>query len=228
MRHKRKPKQREAEPTQLWTPTPKEVRDTTDAFHKLFYRLHFTSRWMGNEIQKCPMDLMTYQEILWENRPDLLIECGTWRGASALFYAQMMDIIQRGMVLSIDLEHWAGCPIHPRIMYMAGSSVADDTIKKVREIAEGYRNVMVVLDSDHMKDHVLAELELYAELVTRGQYLVVEDTDIHGHPVREDHPPGPWEAVEEWLPKHEEFYPDVACERYLLTMHPRGWLRKVR
>jgi len=209
-------------------PTLKEVRETTDAFHKLFYPLHFTTKWMGNDLQKCPMDLLIYQEILWENRPDLLIECGTFKGASALFFAHMMDLLQRGTVLTIDLNRWAGFPIHPRVMYLTGSTTEEVTFKKVKEIAAGYRNIMVILDSDHQKDHVVKELDLYADLVTRAQYLVVEDTDVHGHPVCVEHPPGPWEAIEEWLPKHDEFYQDRVCERFLMTMHPGGWLRKVK
>ena len=83
---------------------------------------------------------------------------------------------------------------------------------------------MVILDSDHTKQHVLDELAAYADLVSPGCYLVVEDTNVNGHPVWPSFGPGPWEAVHEWLPDHPEFRVDKTRERHLLTMHPNGYL----
>ena len=87
---------------------------------------------------------------------------------------------------------------------------------------------MVILDSDHTKEHVLRELELYSHFVTNGQYLIVEDSNIHGHPVRRELPPGPWEAIEEWLPTQDDFTQDREREKLLLTFNPGGYLKRTK
>ena len=199
-----------------------------DAFHKMWYPIQFGVTWMGHEMQKYPTDLFMYQEILYECRPDLIIECGTWKGGSALYMAHLCDILQHGQILSIDINQWMGRPLHQRISYYAGSSVAEKTVEDVKNFATGFRKVMVILDSDHTRDHVLKELDAYSELVVRGQYLIVEDTNIHNHPVRSDFPPGPFEAIQKWIPKHEEFIIDKSCERFLLTHNPSGYLRRMK
>ncbi len=206
---------------------PQINQSVIDAFHALWYPRQQVF-WMGHEMQKCPMDLLMYQEILYECRPDLILECGTWRGGSALYLAHLCDLMAHGMVLTVDINQFAGFPQHPRIMYLTGSSVAPETVAQVKAVANGFRKVMVILDSDHTKAHVLKELEAYAALVTPRQYLIVEDCNIHGHPVRDDLPAGPFEAVESWLPKNAEFIRDPACERFLLTFNPGGYLRRMK
>lgn len=212
------------------TPKPQLAKQSEqkviDDFHAAFYPQHFQSFWMGMEMQKNPLDLFIYQEILYECKPDLIIECGTWRGGSALYLANLCDLLQHGMVLTVDINRWVGFPQHPRIVYMTGSSTDKSVFKQVTDFAAGFRRVMVILDSDHTKPHVLRELELYSQLVTSRQYLIVEDSNIHGHPVRTDLPAGPYEAIESWLPKQEDFVIDKACERYLLTFNPNGYLRR--
>jgi len=199
-----------------------------DAFHEAWYPRQ-QCWWMGQEMQKCPFDLFMYQEIIYECKPDLIIECGTWKGGSALYLAHLCDILQHGMVLTVDINRWVGFQQHPRIGYLTGSSVANDTVEQVEKFAEGFRKVMVILDSDHTKPHVLKELELYSHLVTPRQYLIVEDCNIHGHPVRNDLPAGPFEAVEAWLPQQDgDFIIDKACERFLLSFNPNGYLRRVK
>lgn len=209
-------------------PTAYQVvtQNTIDDFHRLWYDRQLCW-WMGVDMQKCPLDLFMYQEILYECRPDLIIECGTWHGGSALYLAHLMDIMRHGMVVSIDVNRWIGLPQHSRIVYVTGNSVAKETFKQVQELATSFRKVMVILDSDHTRDHVLNELELYSSLVSPRQYLIVEDTNIHGHPVREDLPPGPYEAIEKWLPKNEDFKADKQCERFLMTFNPNGYLRRM-
>ena len=86
----------------------------------------------------------------------------------------------------------------------------------------------MILDSDHSRDHVLAEMRLYADLVPVGGYLLVQDTNINGHPVHPDFGPGPMEAVEEFLATNDEFEVDRARERMMFTFHPRGYLRRVK
>lgn len=196
-----------------------------DNFHEVFYEKQMCW-WMGVSMQKNPLDLFMYQEILYECKPDLVIECGTWHGGSALYLANMMDILQHGMVVTVDVNRWVGFPLHPRIFYVTGSSVDKKTSQQVADIAGGFRKVMVILDSDHTKEHVSKELELYAPLVTPNQYLIVEDTNIHGHPVRRDLPPGPFEAVQKWLPSQDDFRVDKDCERFLMTFNPSGYLRR--
>lgn len=205
-----------------------DQQSIVDDFHKLWYNLQFTVNWQGVDIQKNPMDLMMYQEILYECRPDLIIECGTWHGGSALYMAHLCDLMQHGMILTIDINRWPGFPQHPKIMYLTGSSVDPNTIKQAQMFASSFRKVMVILDSDHTKDHVLKELDAYSEMVTPRQYLIVEDTNIHGHPVRDDLPAGPFEAVEKWILKHDEFIIDKACERFLYTHNPNGFLRRMK
>lgn len=204
-----------------------EQQKIVDAFHREWYDLHFGVVWQGVEIQKNPMDLMMYQEILYECRPDLIIECGTFRGGSALYMAHLCDIMQHGMILTIDVNRWVGFPQHPRVIYLTGSTVEKDIFAQAKAFAGGFRKVMVILDSDHSKAHVLKEMDLYSELVTPRQYMIVEDSNINGHPVRQDTGPGPYEAVEKWVPKHPEFIIDKACERFLYTHNPNGYLRRM-
>jgi cephalosporin hydroxylase len=111
---------------------------------------------------------------------------------------------------------------------ITGSSADQAVIERLTRRASDAETVLVVLDSDHSYDHVLAELRAYAPLVTSGSYLVVEDTNINGHPVYEHFGPGPMEAVEDFLKENDAFAVDVTREKLLLTFNPRGWLRKLR
>ena len=199
-----------------------------DDFHEVFYPRHFTSTWMGYPMQKNPLDLFIYAEIVYECKPDLIIECGTAQGASALYLANLCDVLNHGQVITVDINKWVGVPLHPRITYYTGSSIEDKTVKDVHSFAGGFHKVMVILDSDHTMPHVFKELTAYSDLVTPGQYLIVEDCNIHGHPVRTDQPPGPYEAVQKWIPKNEGFVIDKTCERYLITFNPNGYLRRVK
>lgn len=207
------------------------LKTTVDNFHKIWYPLQSTVTWMGHDLMKNPLDLFIYAEILYENKPDLIIECGTFRGGSALFLAHLCDILHHGRVLTIDINQNPTSPIHNRIDYVIGSSVDENIIKLVNSIASSCKKVMVILDSDHTKQHVLDELSIYSNFVTRGQYLIVEDSNIHSHPVREDLPEGPYEAIEEFLSDEniaQTFIIDKMCERFLFTFNPCGYLRKVR
>jgi cephalosporin hydroxylase len=199
-------------------------------FHRLYYDGHATTwedtRWLGTRVLKCPLDLWIYQEILARVRPALVVETGTFAGGSALFLATCMDALGHGRVLTIDVEEHAGRPVHQRITYLVGSSVDDDTVRRVYREADGVSPAMVVLDSDHARDHVLAELRLYAPLVTPGSYLVVEDTNVNGHPVYPDFGPGPHEAVEQFVRREPGFARDPSCEKFLMTFNPGGYLER--
>jgi cephalosporin hydroxylase len=202
-----------------------------ERFHALYYDRWqggadtITLSWFGHQTLKCPLDLWIYQELLVRTRPDLVVETGTWRGGSALYLAMMLDGIGHGRVITIDVEPRPGRPVHPRIEYVVASSTAPSTLSYVGGAASGKR-VMVILDSDHRAAHVYDELVAYAPMVTAGCYLVVEDTSINGHPVLPGFGPGPMEALERFLAENDAFEIDRRCERFLMTLNPKGYLRR--
>ncbi len=202
-----------------------------DEFHKLYYDLDEktwgNTAWLGTGVWKCPLDLWIYQEILHEVRPDLIVESGTSRGGSALFLASVCDLLNHGKVVTIDIAEQSGRPQHPRITYLLGSSTSTEIVERVRNLISEQDRVMVILDSDHQKAHVLRELEIYSDLVTLGSYLIVEDSDINGHPVFPSFGPGPMEALQEFLRKDPRFETDRTREKFLLTSNPDGYLRKI-
>jgi cephalosporin hydroxylase len=200
-------------------------------FHRAYYyaahRTLMNSHWLGTTTVKMPLDLWSYQEIISEVRPGLVVETGTFRGGSALFLASVLDLLDTGRVMSIDLKPRAGRPEHPRIDYLEGSSVDPEVVDRVREAARAADGpVLVILDSAHERDHVLAELRAYADLVTPGSYVIVEDTDLNGNPILPNWGPGPREAVEDFLAERRDFAPDRERERFLMTMNPGGFLRR--
>jgi cephalosporin hydroxylase len=219
---------------------PAEVA-ATDAFHRVYYESWAGGRkdgrekdrgtialsWFGYRTLKCPLDLWTYQEILVETRPDLVVECGTRHGGSAYFIASILDLLGHGHVLTIDIETVKGRPVHPRITYLLGSSTDPEILKQVRRQASGKRT-MVILDSDHSQAHVSAELAAYRDLVSVGSYLIVEDTNVNGHPVHPEHGPGPMEALDGFLATTDDYVVDSDRERFMMTLNPRGFLKRVR
>jgi cephalosporin hydroxylase len=140
----------------------------------------------------------------------------------------MCDLVRHGRIVSIDIEHRKGRPEHGRIQYLLGSSTTQDTVQRVKQGIGPKDSVMVILDSDHRAAHVRDELKTYAPLVTKGQYLIVEDTNVNGHPVFHHHGPGPMEALLEFLEGDQDFVIDEEKEKFLLTFNPRGYLLKVR
>lgn len=201
-----------------------------DEFHRLYYYAHDTTwtqtRWLGTSALKCPFDLWVYQEILVETRPDLVIETGTHAGGSALYLASVLDLVGHGRVVTVDIDVHKGRPTHPRLTYLHGSSTSEAILEEITALAGEAERVMVLLDSDHSRDHVLRELELYAPLVTPGCYLVVEDTNVNGHPVVPGFGPGPMEALTAFLATTDDFEVDCSREKLLLTFNPSGYLRR--
>ena len=201
----------------------------TRAFHKLYYysgvRTWQNTHWLGIPAQKCPLDLWIYQEIIYETKPEVIIETGTANGGSALFFASICDLMKRGEIITIDISDC--CISHPRVTKIIGDSTSEKVITQVKKII-GNRMAMVVLDSDHRKQHVLKEMELYSGLVSTGNYLVVEDTNVNGHPVLPDFGEGPMEAVREFLEKEKSFEVDRDKEKFFLTFFPKGFLKKIR
>lgn len=188
-------------------------------------------RWFGVPIQKLPFDLWNYQEILTELRPGLLIEFGTYNGGSALYFSHLLRSIgQAYRVLSVDVDHsqiFERARQDPNIDFLHSSSVDP---KVAGAIAEWRRKlpgpVFAILDSDHTKKHVLAEMELLRPLLRKGDYLVVEDGYLNGHPLLPGWGEGPFEAIEEYVHLHPEDYSfDREREnRFGFTFAPNGYL----
>ena len=212
-------------------PLSSEEATVVDRFHELYY-LRWSAgadtinlSWFNHELLKCPLDLWIYQELLVRTRPDFVVETGTWCGGSALYFAMLFDLLGHGRVITVDIEARPNRPAHSRIRYITGSSVDTTVIAQVREAVGGHR-AMVVLDSDHHGDHVYEEMLAYSPLVQMGDYLIVEDTNINGHPAFPDFGPGPMEAVDKFLSGNDGFVVDQRCERFLMTLNPRGYLRR--
>jgi cephalosporin hydroxylase len=201
------------------------------SFHRVYHgaarRTWLNTYWLGIPIQKCPLDLWVYQEIIFGLRPDLIIECGTASGGSALYMASMLDIIGVGEVITIDLQDATGKPEHRRVKYLVGSTTSEEVVASVGKVVDGKQTVMVILDSDHHKEHVLNELRTYSRFVTKGSYLIVEDTVI-GHPVMRDFGDGPMEAVGQFLEENADFAVDKTKEKFYLSFNPGGYLVRTK
>lgn len=196
-------------------------------------------RWLGVPIIQMPADVVALQEVVWETRPQVIVETGVARGGSLIFFSSILQLIGEGEVVGIDIdirshnrqaieEH----PLSPRIHLIEGSSVDPRVAEEVRSRCHGAERVMVVLDSNHAHDHVLAELRLYAPLVTTGQFLVVADTVVDDL-APEAHATRPWgvgdsprTALDAYLGECDRFERDgYVNDRLLMTCSPGGYLR---
>ena len=222
---------------------------------KYKYSYHFD--WQGRPIIQFPQDMVAMQELIWEIKPDLIVETGIAHGGSLIFSASMLalldmcDAIESGKslnpnvsnrkVLGIDIDirahNRAAIEAHPmasRIQMIQGSSIAEDIIAQVKAVASKYSRVLVCLDSNHTHDHVLAELNAYAPLTSVGSYCVVFDTIVEDLP-KEMFPDRPWgpgnnpkTAVWEYLKSHPEFQINKDIEhKLLITVAPDGYLKRI-
>lgn len=220
------------------------------------YCHHFS--WLGRPIIQFPQDIVEIQEILWQVKPDLVIECGIAHGGSLILTASMLAMIDyceaaqadmtldpkkgASKVLGIDIdirEHNRSAieahPLQHKIDMIEGDSIDPELIARIREIAGGYKNVMVVLDSHHSFSHVLAELEAYADLTTKGSYCIVLDTVIEDMPaeMHDDRAWGPGNspktAVWKFLEGNSNFEIQHETDNKLLvSAGPQGFLKRVR
>lgn len=207
------------------------------------YRYSYNFTWLGSPIIQFPQDIVVMQEIIWETKPDLIVETGIAHGGSIIFYASMVELLGGdGRVLGIDTEIRQHNRIEiekhamfKRIMMIEGSSIDEDVVKKVYDLARGNKRVLVALDSNHTHDHVLQELEFYSPLVTKGSYIVVFDTIIEDMP-EDFFPDRPWgkgnnpkTAVREFLKTNNRFEIDKEIEnKLLITVAPDGYLKCVK
>lgn len=218
------------------------------------YSYNFSA--LGRPIIQYPQDIVALQELIWQIKPDLIIETGIAHGGSLILSASMLalldycDAVESGQVLDpkathrrvlgIDIDirahNRAAIEAHPmahRIEMIQGSSIAPDVIAHAHKAAGGHERIMVILDSNHTHDHVLAELEAYAPLVSENSYCVVFDTVIEDLPAGL-YPDRPWDvgnnpktAVREFLSRRQDFVVDEDMEaKLLITVAPGGYLRR--
>lgn len=203
------------------------------------YKYSYNFSWMGRPIIQFPQDIMAMQEIIWQVKPDLIVETGIAHGGSLIFYASMLELIGEGQVLGIDVDirqhnrvEIEQHPMFKRITMIEGSSIDEEIAKQVYDLAKGKSRILLVLDSNHTHDHVLKELELYSPLVTKDSYLVVFDTVVQDMP-EDFFPDRPWgkgnnpkTAVWEFLKTNKRFKVDKDIEaKLLITVAPDGYLK---
>lgn len=206
------------------------------------YKYSYNFTWMGRPVIQYPQDMIAMQEIIWEVKPDLIIETGIAHGGSIIYYASILELIGKGEVLGIDIDirghnrlEIEKHPMFKRITMIEGSSIDENIVAYVKEVAQGKDRIIVILDSNHTHEHVKKELELYSSFVTKDSYLVVFDTVI------EDMPKGffddrPWDvgdnpktAVLEFLKENDRFEIDYSIEdKLLITVAPSGYLKCVK
>ena len=208
------------------------------------YKYSYNFTWMGRPIIAFPQDMIAMQEIIWDIKPDLIIETGVAHGGSIVYYASLLELIGNdGLVIGIDIdirkhnrELIESHPMYKRIKLIEGSSVSPEVLLQVKEIASTKKRIMICLDSNHTHEHVLEELKLYAPLTTVGSYCVVFDTVVEDMPADYDWGPRPWgkgnnpkTAVWEYLKTHDEFVIDSAIHnKLLITVAPDGYLKRIR
>lgn len=208
-------------------------RSAGTRYHLWYYRNRVwdTTTWAGVKTLKSPSDMWNYQEILFSLRPALVIEFGTRFGGSALFFAAVMrQLGSRFKILSVDIDAATiseKTRQDPDVELLTSSSADPKVAQRIAALHKEYPGpVFAILDSDHSKAHVLAEMKLLRPVLIQGDYVVVEDSNVNGHPVYASHGPGPFEAMEEYF---REFPDDYAHdgpreEKFGFTFATRGFL----
>jgi cephalosporin hydroxylase len=202
-------------------------------FQTLSREVHMSewdNQWLGVTLQQYPSDLMVYQNLVHKLKPDLIIETGTHHGGSALYLSTLLNVVNpQGRIVSVDIDatHWkrtletlnvAGQDeLLKRITFLEGSSTAPEIIEQIAAVVPADGTVLVILDSDHSRGHVLRELELYSKFVNVGSYLIVNDTQWGA----------PLEAVEDYLATVDTFQVDTELKKFLVSCAHGGILKRV-
>ncbi len=219
----------------------KAASDFNIESNKAQYSYNFS--WMGRPIIQYPQDMIAMQEIIWNVKPDLIIETGIAHGGSLIYYASILELIGKGEVLGIDIDirkhNKAEIERHPmfkRIKMLEGSSVSEDIAQQVNQFASDKESVIVCLDSNHTHEHVLNELKFYAPLVSVNSYIAVFDTIVEHLPEGYFSQQRPWgignnprTAVDEFLKINNNFIVDKTIDnKLLISVTPRGYLKRVQ
>jgi cephalosporin hydroxylase len=207
--------------------------DFFDQYHNWYYDTHVweTTTFLGVKCLKSVSDMWNYQEILFELKPSLIIEVGTANGGSALYFSWLLKtIIPMSKVLSIDISHHAvadSIKKNSHIELLSGKLTDESARSRIMELREQYIGpIFVILDSDHTKANVLAEMEALRKILISGDYLVVEDGNINGHPVLQGWGEGPFEAIEEYIMNHPDDYKSDSTreQKFGFTFALKGFL----
>jgi cephalosporin hydroxylase len=206
----------------------------------------YSFSWLGRPIIQLPEDMIRIQEVIWSLKPDVIIETGVAHGGALVFYATLCKAADRGRVIGVDVEikphnrrAIEAHPLSPYISLVEGNSIDPATVDRVRSQVRDGEQVLVTLDSNHTKEHVLAELEAYAPLVTEGSYIVVMDgimEELAGAP--RSAPDWGWnnprQATIEFASRSEAFVVEEpafafneGCVGERVTYWPGGFLRRV-
>ncbi len=217
------------------------AKQFNDASNSAQYSYNFS--WMGRPIIQYPQDMIAMQEIIWDVKPDLIIETGIAHGGSLIYYASLLELIGSGEVLGIDIdirEHnkkeIESHKMYKRIKMIQGSSIDNKIVEEVKKYAKGKEKILVVLDSNHTHEHVLQELNAYAPLVSLNSYIVVFDTIVEDLPEGYFSQKRPWginnnpkTAVFEFLKSNKNFLIDEQIDnKLLISVAPKGYLKRVK
>ncbi len=195
---------------------------------RILQREIFKSTYFGVPAIKSPLDFWTYMEIIWETKPDVIIEIGTAYGGTTLALAHILDNIGKGKVISLDVKHDTASKVreHPRIVLIIGD--ACESFLKVSELINEGDKVLIIEDSSHTYENTLKVLKTFSPLVTEDSYFIVEDS-IRNHGVKfKDTKSGPYEAIEAFIKENKNFKIDRTKERFFITWNPKGYLRRIK
>lgn len=203
-------------------------------------RLSYEIDWLGIPVIQTPEDLVLMQELIFKLQPDFIIETGIAHGGSLIYYASLMEILRKGKIIGIDIgirkhnkKAIESHPLFKRIKMIEGDSVSDETIQKVKKLVSPKLKIIICLDSNHKKDHVLKELEVYQGFVHKGGYIVVFDTISSklaekGVADRSYINNGPMEAIDAFLKKNKDFEIDKKYNKLYISYNPNGYLKRIK
>lgn len=186
--------------------------------------------WMGVRALKNPLDAWIYQEILYEVKPDVVIEIGSAEGGGTLYLANLLDLIGKGKVVSIDIDRSRYHVKHDRIITITGDSASPEVVEKAAEQCKG-KTVLVFHDGEHSKEQVTKDLHAYSGFVSVNSYFIVEDGIIDLFKPKDSlggRKDGPLIAVEQFIKDNTDFIVDKERERYILTYNPKGYLKRIK
>lgn len=220
-----------------------ELKDAAHQFNVVSNREKYSYNfsWMGRPIIQYPQDMIAMQELIWEIKPDLIIETGVAHGGSLIFYASLMELIGKGEIVGIDIDIRAhnreaieSHPMFKRITLLEGSSLSEEIVSQVKNIAKDKKTILVSLDSNHTHEHVLEELRLYAPYTSIGSYCVVFDTIVEDMPkAMYDRPwdvgDNPKTAVWAFMKENDSFEINKEIDnKLLISVAPDGYLKRIK